>query len=134
MIVVDTNVIAYLLLPYELSPQADALFNRDPEWAAPIFWRSEFRNLLAGYMRRKTLSFDEVLKVQAEAEALLAGNEHEVDSRRVLELVRDSDCTAYDCEFVVLAMRLGVKVVTMDAKLLKAFPRHAMPFSAPRHS
>lgn len=124
MIVVDTNVLACFLLPYEFSAQADALFKQDPEWAAPIFWRSEFRNLLAGYLRRKTLTFDEVLRVQADAEAILAGNEHESDSRRVLELVRDSDCTAYDCEFVALAMRLGVKVITMDAKLLKAFPAH----------
>jgi predicted nucleic acid-binding protein len=116
VIVVDTNVLAYLLLPYESSAQADALYKRDPAWAAPIFWRSEFRNLLAGYLRRKTLTFDEALKVQAEAEALLAGNEHEVDSRRVLELARDSDCTAYDCEFVALAMQLGVKVVTIGQK------------------
>jgi predicted nucleic acid-binding protein len=124
VIVVDTNVLAYLLLPFEHSAQADKLFKRDPDWAAPILWRSEFRNLLAGYLRRKTLTFDDTLKIQAEAEALLAGNEHEVDSRRVLELVRDSECSAYDCEFVALAARLGVKVVTMDKKMLKAFPQH----------
>ena len=129
MIVVDTNVLAYLLLPYEFSAQADALFKRDPEWVAPILWRSEFRNLLAGYVRRKTLTFDEVLKVQAEAEALLAGNEHEVDSRRVLELVRDSNCSAYDCEFIALAVRLGTKVVTMDGKMLEEFPQHAVALS-----
>jgi predicted nucleic acid-binding protein len=126
VIVVDTNVLAYLLLPFEHSPQADKLFKRDPDWAMPILWRSEFRNLLAGYLRRKTLTFDDTLKIQAEAEALLAGNEHEVDSRRVLELVRDSDCSAYDCEFVALAVRLGVKVVTMDKKTLKAFPQHTI--------
>lgn len=131
MIVSDTNVLAYLLLPYEFSPQADALFKRDPEWAVPILWRSEFRNLLAGYLRRKTLTFDEVLKVQTEAEALVAGNEHEVDSRRVLELVRDSKSSAYDCEFVALAAQLGTKVVTMDAKLLKAFPQYTVALPAP---
>jgi len=130
VIVVDTNILAYLLLPYEFSPQADALYKRDPEWVVPIFWRSEFRNLLAGYLRRKTITFDDAVKIQAEAEMLLAGNEHEVDSRRVLELVRDSDCTAYDCEFVALAMRLGVKVVTMDRKLLKAFPRNTASLAA----
>jgi predicted nucleic acid-binding protein len=130
VIVVDTNVLAYLLLPYEFSPQADVLYKSDSDWAVPIFWRSEFRNLLAGYLRRKTLAFDEAVKIQAEAEALLAGNEHEVDSRRVLELVRDSDCTAYDCEFVAIAMLLGVKLVTMDKKVLKAFPKHTTPLSA----
>ncbi len=122
MIVVDTNVLAYLLLPCELSRQADALYRNDPKWTAPILWRSEFCNLLAGYLRRKTLAFEQALKVQAEAEAIMAGNEHEVDSRHVLELVRDSDCTATECEFVALAIRLGVKVTTGDKKLLKAFP------------
>jgi predicted nucleic acid-binding protein len=130
VIVVDTNILAYLLLPYDLSPRADALYKRDPDWAVPIFWRSEFRNLLAGYLRRKMLTFDEVAKVQAEAALLLAGNEHEVDSRAALELVRDSDCTAYDCEFVAVAMRLDVKLVTMDKKLLKAFPEHTSSLSA----
>ena len=130
MIVVDTNILAYLLLPYEFSTQAEALYKSDPEWAVPIFWRSEFRNLLAGYLRRKTITFDEAVKIQKEAEMLLVGNEYEVDSRPVLELVRESDCTAYDCEFVALAMRLDVKLVTMDKKLLKAFPKHTASLSA----
>ena len=52
-----------------------------------------------------------------------------MDSRLVLELVRDSDCSAYDCEFVALAMTLGVKLVTMDAKILRAFPKHAQALS-----
>jgi predicted nucleic acid-binding protein len=130
VIVVDTNVLAYLLLPYELSPRADALYKSDPDWAMPIFWRSEFRNVLAGYLRRRTLTFDEVLRVQKEAEALLAGNEHEADSRRVLELVRDSDCTAYGCEFIAIALQLGIKLITMDKKLLKAFPKHTVSLPA----
>ena len=130
MIVVDTNIVAYLYLPTVYTPQAEALLLRDPDWAAPVLWRSELRNILAGYMRRKTLTFDAARSLQAEAESLLAGSEHEVDSQRVLELVRDSDCSAYDCEFVALALRLGVKLVTMDAKLLKAFPTHAISLTA----
>lgn len=126
MIVVDTNVIAYLLLPCDLSSRADALYAKDPDWAVPILWRSELRNVLAGYLRRKTLTFDEVMKAQSEAEALVAGSEHEVGSQRVLELVRDSECTAYDCEFVALAMQLGVKLMTMDRTILKAFPKCAV--------
>jgi predicted nucleic acid-binding protein len=130
VIVVDTNVLAYLYLPAAYTSHAEALLQRDPDWAVPILWRSEFRNILAGYMRRRTLTFDEAPSLQAEAESLLAGSEHEVDSQRVLELVRDSDCSAYDCEFVALALRLGAKLVTMDAKLLKAFPRHAISLTA----
>lgn len=130
MIVVDTNVVAYLYLPTEFTAAAEQLLERDPDWAAPVLWRSEFRNILAGSMRRGALTLDEARALQAEAESLLAGNEHEVDSRHVLELVRDSDCSAYDCEFAALAMRLGVKLVTMDRKLLAAFPKHAVALSA----
>jgi predicted nucleic acid-binding protein len=57
MIVVDSNVLAYLYLPGECTEAAEALLGNDPEWAAPILWRSEFRNILAGYLRRKSLSF-----------------------------------------------------------------------------
>ena len=130
MIVVDTNIVAYLHLVGELTERAEALLRKDPDWAAPVLWRSEFRNLLAGYMRRKTLAFDEARELQSEAESLMAGNEHEVDSQTVLELVRDSDCSAYDCEFIALAKQLNVKLVTMDSKLLKAFPKLAVPLAA----
>jgi predicted nucleic acid-binding protein len=129
VIVVDSNIIAYLYLPGDYTEKAEALLEHDADWAAPLLWRSEFRNILAGCMRRKTLTFETARDLQLEAESLLAGAEHEVDSRLVLELVRDSDCSAYDCEFVALAMTLGVKLVTMDAKLLKAFPKHALGLS-----
>ena len=45
----------------------------------------------------------------------------------VLERVQGSDCSAYDCEFVALAQVLGTHLVTMDGKLLKAFPSIAKP-------
>lgn len=126
MIVVDTNVVAYLYLPGEYTDLAEALLERDADWAAPLLWRSEFRNILAGYVRRKTLTLEAAWNLQREAEGLLAGAEHEAGSRQVLELAHASDCTAYDCEFVAVAMTLGVPLVTMDAKLLRAFPRHAV--------
>ena len=130
MIVVDTNVLAYLYLPGEHTSAAEALLEREPDWCAPILWRSEFRNILAGYVRRKDISFEQATSLQAEAEGLLAGYEYEVESRAVLELVRDSDCSAYDCEFIALAMKLDTKLFTMDKKLLRAFPNRALPISA----
>lgn len=129
MIVVDSNVVAYLLLPGEHTPAAEALLQEDPEWAAPVLWRSEFRNILAGCLRREVVTFQQACDLQAEAQDLLAGAEYEVDSRAVLELVRQSDCTAYDCEFVTLANRLGTRLVTMDKKLLKAFPKQTYALS-----
>lgn len=130
MIVVDSNVLAYLYLPSEHTSAAEALFQRDPEWAAPVLWRSEFRNILAGCIRRKSLTFNQACDLQSEAESLLTGSEFEVDSHSVLELLRDSDCSAYDCEFIALAARLDTKLVTMDKKLLRAFPARAVSLAA----
>ena len=127
MIVVDTNVLAYLYLPGEYTAAAESLLEQDSAWAAPILWRSEFRNILSGYLRRKSLSFDQAINLQREAESMLEGLEFEVDSLAVLELVKDSDCSAYDCEFVALATKLGTQLVTMDGKLLRAFPKRAVP-------
>lgn len=122
MIVVDSNILAYLYLPGEYTPAAEALLEQDPDWAAPVLWRSEFRNILAGFLRRGSLTFQQAYGLQCEAEDLLDGGEYEVDSLSVMELVRDSDCSAYDCEFVALAIQLGTRLVTMDGKLLRAFP------------
>jgi predicted nucleic acid-binding protein len=130
VIVVDTNIVAYLYLESEFTARAEAQLRSDPEWAVPLLWRSEFRNILAGAIRRKALGFDEARQILTEAEGLLGGGEHEVSSHQVLELVRDSDCSAYDCEFAVLAMQLGVKLITMDSKSLKAFPKLALPLPA----
>jgi predicted nucleic acid-binding protein len=123
VIVADTNVIAYLYLPGEFTPLAERLLQRDAVWAAPILWRSEFRNVLALYLRKKLLQFDHAFAIQMEAEALLAEHEYEVDSYRVLQLADASHCVAYDCEFVVLAERLNVRLVTSDQKLITAFPK-----------
>ena len=130
MIVVDTNILAYLYLPGDHTARAEALYERDSAWAVPVLWRSEFRNILAGYLRRDQLTYEQALALMAEAEALVAGYEYEVASRDVMELVRDSDCSAYDCEFVALAQSLGVELVTADAKILKSFSRVAMPLGA----
>ena len=130
MIVVDSNVLAYLYLPGEHTASAEALLMHDPQWAAPVLWRSEFRNILAGYLRRRILSFEQAHALQREAESLLAVSEFDVDSLTVLELVRDSECSAYDCEYVALAMKLQTRLVTMDKKLLRAFPKFAVALRA----
>ena len=130
MIVVDTSVVAYLYLPGEYTGAAEALLEHDSDWAAPVLWRSEFRNILAGYLRRQALTFDQACGVQREAESLLSGSEFEVDSESVLKLVRDSDCSAYDCEFIALAIKLDSTLVTVDKKLLKAHPTRAVALTA----
>lgn len=127
MIVADTNVIAYLFIPGTYTSLAEKALRKDPAWAAPMLWRSEFRNVLAGYIRRKNMSFDTAVQIVEEAETLLGNHEYAVASFKVLELVERSNCSAYDCEFVALAQDLDVPLLTTDNKLLKSFPTTALP-------
>lgn len=122
MIVVDTNVIAYLYLESEHTAAAEAVLRRDADWAAPPLWRSELRNVLATQVRAGRLDVTDARSVQEAAEQLLAGGEHPVDSADVLELAAASGCSAYDCEYVALARRLAVPLVTGDRRILAAFP------------
>jgi len=126
MIVVDTNIIAYLYLPTELTGHAERLLEYDPEWAVPLLWRSEFRNVLALYLRRGLISLTDAVRIQDEAEALLKDHEYMSNSGDVLRLVNGSACSAYDCEFVALARSQGVKLVTRDRKILAEFPETAI--------
>lgn len=129
MIVVDTNILSYFLLPTKYSEQADELFKADPEWMAPLLWKSEFRNVLALYIRKEILTFDEILLFQERAESLMSGNEFVIPSAQVLALVKDSNCSAYDCEFISLAKQLDTKLITQDKKLLREFPSIALSIS-----
>lgn len=72
MIVVDTNTIAYLYLPTQYTDDIEKLLLKEPEWAAPVLWRSEFRNVLALYVRKEIIDFETACAIQSQAEQLLA--------------------------------------------------------------
>lgn len=128
MIVVDTNIVAYLALPGPYSDAVRALRQREPDWSAPVSWRSEFRNVLAGYLRRGILDLTQVCELQREAESLIR-DLVPVNTEMVMELVSASTCTAYDCEFVALALDLEVPLITADRGVIDAFPRIAVSLS-----
>ena len=87
MIVVDTNVIAYLLLPGPWTHAAETLLQAEPVWAAPPLWRSEFRNVLTGYLRRDRLLLSQAVELMQEAEEILAAHNEPVSTELVMQLV-----------------------------------------------
>jgi predicted nucleic acid-binding protein len=126
MIVADTNIIAYLYLEGERSTQVEKLLEKDPQWVAPLLWRSEFRNVLALYIRKRNLSLEQAQQIMQEAMLLMQGQEYEIVSSHVLDLVATSGCSAYDCEIMALAEDLGIPIVTVDKEILKEFPKVAV--------
>ena len=121
MIVVDSNVVAYLFLSGDHTPQARRVFQKDPTWVAPLLWRSEFRSVLGSYLRQGALALADACQLMRTAEQLFHGAEYQVDSARILDLLKRSRCSAYDCEFVALAQELGISLVTSDAAILAEF-------------
>jgi predicted nucleic acid-binding protein len=126
VIVADNSVLVYFWLPSEFAGLAEAAKVQDGVWAAPILWRAEFRNVLAGYLRSKTLTEAEASAAYLNVQKDLGANEYSVPTERVLKLVQASDCNAYDCEYVALAQDLGVPLVTADKQVLRAFPKTAV--------
>ncbi len=126
MIVADVNLVAYLLLGGPEQPAAQRVFKRDPQWAVPLLWRSEFRNVLAQFIRQRGLSLTDAERAHDLAEALLAHREYLVQGYRVLAMVVGSTCSAYDCEYVALAEQLAVPLVTADRAVVRAFPNRAV--------
>ena len=123
MIVVDNSVLVYFWLPGAFAEWAEAAKAQDGIWAAPVLWRAEFRNVLAGYLRRKLLTEAEANTAFLNAQKDLGAQEFTVPTERILKLVLASDCTAYDCEYVALAQDLGVPLVTADKQILRVFPK-----------
>jgi predicted nucleic acid-binding protein len=126
MIVVDTNVIAYLLMPGKETASAEKLLKKDSIWLTPRLWRSEFRNVLVQYLRLSYLTLSQALQIMLKAEQLMKGREYEVNSAQVLENSFNSSCSAYDSEFITLARELGLPLITTDKKILKYFPNEAL--------
>ncbi len=127
MIVVDTNVIAYFWINGANTKFTENLLKKDSNWIAPFLWRSEFRNVLAGYLRKNLLTLDKALRLMSAAEEQLNNNEYLVTSDLVMNLVSLSSCSAYNCEFVALAKDFNINLVTSDKKIVKEFPSITIP-------
>ena len=125
-VVVDTNVVAYYWLPGAHTENAVALRRRTDDWFVPKLWRSEFQNVLGRYLRAGLIGLEQAKALIRSAEAELVDFEREVDSAVVMDLVAASTCSAYDCEFVALAMSMGVPLVTEDAQVIREFPKVAI--------
>ena len=126
MIVVDTNVIHYCWVRGQHTEVAQTVRRKDPDWHAPILWRSELRNVLTAYLRRELMSRSQIVGILDAADQALAGSEHIIADDLVLDIVAGSTLTAYDAEFVALASALSVPLVTADKAVLKAFPDQAL--------
>ena len=122
MIVVDTNVMVYLLTGSGPGESAARLLVDDPEWAAPPILLSELRNVMVGLLRRGQIQDRDAVDICEDAEAVLGNRVASVPAPQVLDTAIQGKMSAYDAEFVVLARRLLVPLVTADQTILDGAP------------
>ena len=129
MIVVDTNIIAYLLIPNDQYTQlAIDVFKKDGNWLAPALWQYEFLNVLAFYHRKSLIDADTLKSIYGKASEII--ETREVSNIDLLfNSIETSKLSAYDCHYVVLASENNLPLITEDKKILSEFPKIAISSS-----
>lgn len=122
MVVVDSNVLAYLLIQGPRTADARSLLDRDADWHADEFALVELTNILATAMRVGQLDLGRAVSALSEAQTVVDGALHGVAHTEVLALAERFRITAYDARHLGVALALGVPLVSEDRRLRKAAP------------
>jgi predicted nucleic acid-binding protein len=126
MIVVDTNVICQYFLRGDSDDVIIGVMRKDPEWVAPYLWMSEARNVLTKLHVHKGEDLTMLSGRLDVAELFMRPRTIRVKSEHVLPIAMESGLTAYDAEFVSVAMELDCPLLTLDRKIRTAYPMRAI--------
>ena len=122
MLLVDTNVVAYLLIHGHHTAAAQQLSTRDSDWRSEAFLLVEFTNILASSIARKRMTVPLARDFLAKTAALFDGKLGRVTHEAALAAAIRFKVTAYDARFLALAQQVGARLITEDAKLRAAAP------------
>jgi predicted nucleic acid-binding protein len=121
VVLVDTNIVAYLMIEGDRTAAAQKLFERDRDWCSEAFAMVEFSNILATYTRTKALTQAQGVRLLTEAHTLMS-TLHNIANMQALQTAIEHRISAYDARFISLAKHLKQKLVTEDMKLRAAVP------------
>jgi predicted nucleic acid-binding protein len=121
VVVVDSNILAYLMIEGDHTEGAQELYRRDSDWSSEAFVLVEFSNVLATYVRAGALRDVQGTKLLTDATVLIK-TLHSVTNQDALETAMRYEISAYDARFISVARRLSEKLVTEDARLRRAVP------------
>lgn len=122
MLLVDTNVVAYLLIEGDHTAAAQALHSRDPDWRSESFLLVEFTNILASCIATKRMTLPLARDLLRKASELLDGKLGRIPHDAALTMAARHRVSTYDARFLALADQLGRRLITEDARLRAAAP------------
>ena len=122
MLLVDTNIVAYLLIEGDYTEAAQELRILDPDWRSEAFLLVAFTNVLASSVARKRMTLSMAEDFLAKAATLFDGKLGRIPHASVLAIAARHRVSAYDARFLALADQLGSRLITEDARLRAAAP------------
>ena len=129
MIVVDTTLVAYFVIPGTGTADAERVRAKDRDWVAPNLLRFELLNVVAQQFHQNFISRDGALRMFRRGLTLLNFSKLQSDPLFILNMCQATGLSPCDLEFVWLAMEQGVPLVTVDQQIIKAFPDVAVHLS-----
>jgi predicted nucleic acid-binding protein len=122
MIVVDSNIVTARNLTSSLTSKAEQVEQKDPVWIVPVLWRYEFQNILATAIKAKQIKPEQALDIWEKISKIMIENECEPSASKVIDLLAQYGITAYDGQFIAVALEMGIPCVTEDRELQEKFP------------
>ena len=122
MLVVDANVVAYLLVEGGKTAEARRLWAIDRDWHAPGLLLYELGNVFAQLVKQGALPLEAGMAALESAACLVCLHGQDPPATRFLEIAANLATSAYDASYLATAEALGTPLVTEDGRLLRIAP------------
>lgn len=122
MQLVDTNILAHLLIDGSSTAAARQLYAHDADWRSEGFILVEMANVLVTQFKAGRCTLAQAVATQERAEGLMGASLLTAAHADTLKLAAQLKTSAYDARFLCIARQLGLRLVTEDTRL-----RHSAP-------
>lgn len=126
-ILVDANIVVYLLLKTDKTEKARQLFEQCSRWVSESFMPIELTSAFLTAVRMNEITAKQAAFCLEQALELFPPvNLLKANHYRTMEMAIKYKTSAYDARYLVIAQELGTRLVTNDKPLRKAAPELTM--------
>ena len=126
MILIDVTTISSLLLEGPRSTAARRALSRDMDWISVPIWHHQFLEILVEHVRLRQLSIAEALEKLVVASFAIRNSHEALDNAAILRLANEVGISASQATLILVARRLGARLVTADSQIVTLFPADAV--------
>lgn len=119
MIVIDTCIVFHLFNETMLNKLTQNLIAKTPHIILPPIWQEEYANILVKQNRKSPLPSHILLESYSQVVDQLSPHEIPVNKQQALRIALEHNISSYDAQFVELAQRYAIWLITEDVELLK---------------